>query len=131
MTHDDAVFFFSNHVPPFPPPSAIRPSELVGLAWSKADKEERAPNVLAMIARSNAVTTWVVRTVLECSDFVERAEAMACFDLLLKWTTLRFLETNPKVLLKAMVFIKVWGRGEGGVFCGLAPAHFSFPPRSS
>lgn len=35
------------------------------------------------------------------------AEAESCFDLLLKWTTLRFLETNPKVLLKAMTFVKV------------------------
>lgn len=35
------------------------------------------------------------------------AEAVACFDLLLKWTSLRFLETNPKVLLKSMQFVKV------------------------
>lgn len=34
-------------------------------------------------------------------------EAVACLDLLLKWATLRFLETNPTVLLKVMVLVKV------------------------
>ena len=39
------------------------------------------------------------------------AEAESSFDLLLKWTTLRFLETNPKVLLKTMTFVKVSAAG--------------------
>jgi hypothetical protein len=59
--------------------SAIRPSELVGEAWTKKDKEVLAPNVLAMINRSTMVTNWVVRSVIECPDLHERA---AVFSLL-------------------------------------------------
>lgn len=44
---------------------AIRAAELSGLAWTKVHKAEAAPNVLRLIHRSNLVTNWVIRSVLE------------------------------------------------------------------
>ena len=67
------------HLPPVSDLSAIRPSELVGEAWTKKDKDTLSPHVLAMINRSTMVTNWVVRSIIECSDVHERAEAFAMF----------------------------------------------------
>ena len=40
---------------PCPWSSRIKPSELIGLQWMKAEKELNAPNVLALIRRFNDV----------------------------------------------------------------------------
>lgn len=43
---------------------AIEPWELLGQAWTKDEKDEKAPNVLAMIVRFNTVNRWVQATLL-------------------------------------------------------------------
>ena len=37
----------------------VRPSELQGLAFAKATKKERAPNVVMLIAHFNRLSRWV------------------------------------------------------------------------
>lgn len=48
--------------------SAIQPRECFGLAWSKSGREESSPNVLALIQRFNAISTWVGATILEAGE---------------------------------------------------------------
>lgn len=43
---------------------AIQPAELLNQAWNKAKYKHRAKNVLAMIARSTALTMWAVSVIL-------------------------------------------------------------------
>lgn len=58
---------------------AIKPSELIGQAWNKKDKEVLAPNVLAMIYRFNQVNHWVMRTVVETENHAERVDVILFF----------------------------------------------------
>eukprot|EP00041_Stephanoeca_diplocostata_P035595 m.1260663 g.1260663 ORF g.1260663 m.1260663 type:complete len:354 (+) comp24728_c0_seq10:1014-2075(+) len=58
---------------------AVEAGELSGLAWTKDDKHDRAENVLRLIHRSNDVTNWVIRSILELSNLGERADAIAMF----------------------------------------------------
>mmetsp|Transcript_53804 Transcript_53804/g.123789 ORF Transcript_53804/g.123789 Transcript_53804/m.123789 type:complete len:396 (-) Transcript_53804:119-1306(-) len=53
----------------------IGASELLGQAWAKADKEQRARNVLTMIHHFNNISAWVAGTVLSWSYVASRAEA--------------------------------------------------------
>lgn len=39
--------------------NAVKPWELLNLAWSRKGKEDKAPNVLAMIGRSNTLSPWI------------------------------------------------------------------------
>ena len=54
----------------------IKPWELLNLAWSRADKEEKAPNVLAMINRSNVVTPWVSAQIVSSKSMKIRVEIL-------------------------------------------------------
>jgi son of sevenless-like protein len=54
----------------------IKPSELVGQVWTKADKEKNAPHVLQMIQRFNLVSYWVMRTVVEARNHSERVDVL-------------------------------------------------------
>jgi len=58
---------------------AILPRECIGLAWSKKDAKERAPNILAMIDRFNVVSSWVVCEVVKPESFRQRVETMNHF----------------------------------------------------
>ena len=50
--------------------SDIRLSEITSQAWNnKANRRERAPNVVAMIERSNKVSFWVATEVNHNSHF--------------------------------------------------------------
>lgn len=52
---------------------ALRPQEMLNLAWTKKNKEILAPNVLAMIRFSNYVVDWMCTEILKPADAVERA----------------------------------------------------------
>eukprot|EP00300_Choanocystis_sp_HF-7_P009228 c16327_g1_i2.p1 GENE.c16327_g1_i2~~c16327_g1_i2.p1 ORF type:complete len:314 (+),score=47.62 c16327_g1_i2:463-1404(+) len=56
--------------------SAIRPVELLGLAWSKPHKRHRSPNVLRAILRFNIVSMWAGQQIMNESKLRERARAM-------------------------------------------------------
>eukprot|EP00042_Codosiga_hollandica_P048046 m.531087 g.531087 ORF g.531087 m.531087 type:complete len:1223 (-) comp57575_c0_seq2:122-3790(-) len=57
----------------------IKPSELIGQPWMKADKETNAPNVLHFVHRFNNVSHWVVRTLVELQHHQERVECLSMF----------------------------------------------------
>eukprot|EP00485_Elphidium_margaritaceum_P004083 CAMPEP_0202689252 /NCGR_PEP_ID=MMETSP1385-20130828/4554_1 /ASSEMBLY_ACC=CAM_ASM_000861 /TAXON_ID=933848 /ORGANISM="Elphidium margaritaceum" /LENGTH=654 /DNA_ID=CAMNT_0049344363 /DNA_START=23 /DNA_END=1987 /DNA_ORIENTATION=- len=55
---------------------AIAQRELCGQAWKKKDREERAPNVMAMINQFNRVSRWVQCVVLQQRNRKKRAKCM-------------------------------------------------------
>jgi hypothetical protein len=55
---------------------AVQPWELFETAWSKKDKEVRAPNVLKMVARFNHVSAWVRSEITRRTEIRERALTM-------------------------------------------------------
>lgn len=50
----------------------IQPSELVGCAWTKKDKELTAPNLLKMIHHTTNLTYWYEQQIVEAANFEER-----------------------------------------------------------
>jgi len=54
----------------------IRPFEFLGQAWTKKDKEVRAPNILTMIKRFNQVSGWVAQEIVTCKGLSERREVL-------------------------------------------------------
>ena len=54
----------------------IKPWELLNLAWSRKDKEQKAPNVLSMIQRSNVITPWVSAQIVSSKSMKVRAEIL-------------------------------------------------------
>jgi len=55
----------------------ISPKELFGQAWTKKDKEVRAPHVIALIQHFNNVSAWVASVVLSEAEMGQRAEAFS------------------------------------------------------
>ena len=51
---------------------AIRPWECLGLAWSKKDKETKAPNILKMIQRFNQVSQWIATEIVSTDSLKQR-----------------------------------------------------------
>jgi son of sevenless-like protein len=52
---------------------AVKPSELVGGAWTKQDeKEKNSPNLLRLIKFTNNLTYWYMLSVVECDCLEER-----------------------------------------------------------
>jgi son of sevenless-like protein len=59
--------------------NAVEPKECFGLAWSKENKEDLAPNLVALSNRFQQVTLWIVNTILSERDLKKRQS------VLLKW----------------------------------------------
>lgn len=57
----------------------IQPGELIGQAWSKKNKKERAPNVLNMIHRFNLVSEWVAKEILTGATGADRKRITELF----------------------------------------------------
>jgi len=53
----------------------ISPAELLGQAWTKKNKEERAKHVLKLIEHSNNVAAWVASVVLSEANIEQRSDA--------------------------------------------------------
>ena len=58
---------------------AIRPQECIGLAWSKKNAKEKAPNILKMINRFNIVSNWAVSEILKQDTEDKRIMALNQF----------------------------------------------------
>ena len=59
--------------------SAIRPSELLNLAWSKPKLKHRSPNILWMISRFNNVSMWVATLCITPETCAQRSNVMRYF----------------------------------------------------
>jgi len=56
---------------------AIKASELVGVVWTKKDKEILSPNALRMIRFSNTVTYWFEKSIIDAKNFEERVAVVS------------------------------------------------------
>ncbi len=54
-------------------------SELLNQAWSKKDKDKRAPNLLAFIDRFNKTSLWVASMIVLPEDVIRRASVLSHF----------------------------------------------------
>ncbi|KAH3762372.1 ras GEF [Pelomyxa schiedti] len=63
---------------------AIKPWELIGLAWTKKDKS-LAPNVSKMVQHFNKISHWVVEEICEAEDLSSRIKKMEMFIELGNW----------------------------------------------
>ncbi|EGC30334.1 hypothetical protein DICPUDRAFT_157929 [Dictyostelium purpureum] len=59
--------------------SFIKPSECINLAFSKADKETKAPNIIAIIKRSNLLPLWVATEIVQEERLAKRANLIKKF----------------------------------------------------
>lgn len=57
----------------------IKTWELLGLAWTKKDKNERAPNVVAMTTRFNLVSNWVASVFCTTDNIKARTKTLKKF----------------------------------------------------
>eukprot|EP01094_Clydonella_sp_ATCC50884_P017153 TRINITY_DN2930_c0_g1_i4.p1 TRINITY_DN2930_c0_g1~~TRINITY_DN2930_c0_g1_i4.p1 ORF type:complete len:663 (-),score=176.22 TRINITY_DN2930_c0_g1_i4:230-2110(-) len=55
----------------------IRPSELLGQAWSKPKTKHKSPNVLKFISRFNNLSTWVATSIIKVPKVKARTKLMA------------------------------------------------------
>ena len=58
---------------------AIEAKELLGNAWTKKDKEIRSPNLCILVDHFNAVTNWVISSILNESNVKSRAQIVKKF----------------------------------------------------
>jgi hypothetical protein len=65
--------------------SSIQPYECYGLAWTKKDKEKKAPNILSMIAQFNYISSWVATTLCTTEDPRKRLALLKKFLLVAKF----------------------------------------------
>lgn len=57
----------------------IKPAECVNQAWTKKDKDVRAPNIVNYIKHSNLVPLVVASVILSYADCMDRAKAITNF----------------------------------------------------
>jgi len=55
---------------------AIKAEELFNQAWTKSDKAKTSPQALAFINHSNAISNWLIRTILSFERLEKRVEAL-------------------------------------------------------
>ncbi|KAJ3300757.1 hypothetical protein HDV03_001975 [Kappamyces sp. JEL0829] len=54
--------------------TSIMPFELLNQAWSKKDSHSKAPNIINLSHRFNAVATWTAKSILDMKTAKQRAE---------------------------------------------------------
>lgn len=59
--------------------SRIQNWELLGLAWTKKDRNERAPNVVTMTARFNQISNWVASVFVTTENLKQRIKILKKF----------------------------------------------------
>ncbi|KAL6041549.1 Son of sevenless 1 [Balamuthia mandrillaris] len=58
---------------------SIKPWECLNQAWTKADRLEKAPNIISMIERFNQVSNWVVTELVSETDETSRVNVLKRF----------------------------------------------------
>jgi len=58
---------------------AIEAKECLGMAWTKKDKEQKAPNLLKMIHNFNTVSKWVSATIIKETNISKRVAVLSHF----------------------------------------------------
>lgn len=64
--------------------SLINAQEFINQAWSKSQKEEKAPNIFNMTKYFNRVSGWVIATLMNENDLKKRIEKMSWFFAVVK-----------------------------------------------
>lgn len=59
--------------------SKIKPVELLGKAWSKPDRSNLSPNVVAITKNFNTVSMWVATSIVKEEGVRERANLIKKF----------------------------------------------------
>lgn len=59
--------------------ASVKSGEFFGLAWSKAGKEQKAPNLMKLIQEFNGLSAMVVTSIVECQDIDVRVRRLEYF----------------------------------------------------
>ena len=56
---------------------AVKPSELIGCAWQKENKDALSPNLLRLVGYTNTLIQWYKKNILEAENLQERVATVA------------------------------------------------------